>query len=209
MPGAFCLRFLFAEAWNVHSRIVCCACAAFSEKQFLDWLERVMPWTIRLGAAALALEVLHALYVYVCVCVCVNIVCVCMCVCVNSVCVCIVCVCVNIVCVNIVCVCMHRCVYVCVCAHCVCVCVHKCVFFFGGDVHVCVCACTCVCVCVCVYLCEYNYMCKCMHAWSITGWLPQYSYTTEWTGAAEDKERIQAMLPLNTTPVYHRLTIQT
>ena len=57
-----------------------CVCAAFSEKQFLDWLERVMPWTIRLGAAALALEVLQALVrcvcvrAYVCVSVCVVVV---------------------------------------------------------------------------------------------------------------------------------------
>ncbi|XP_070200054.1 lipase maturation factor 2-like isoform X2 [Littorina saxatilis] len=34
---------------------------AFSEKQYLEWLEHVMPWTIRLGAASLALEVLLAL----------------------------------------------------------------------------------------------------------------------------------------------------
>nr|KAG5699225.1 hypothetical protein BaRGS_012746 [Batillaria attramentaria] len=34
---------------------------AFSEKQFLDWLERIMPWTMRLGAASLALEIVVSL----------------------------------------------------------------------------------------------------------------------------------------------------
>ncbi|KAK7486421.1 hypothetical protein BaRGS_00022345 [Batillaria attramentaria] len=33
----------------------------FSEKQFLDWLERIMPWTMRLGAASLALEIVVSL----------------------------------------------------------------------------------------------------------------------------------------------------
>ncbi|XP_076450495.1 lipase maturation factor 2-like isoform X1 [Babylonia areolata] len=33
---------------------------AFSEKQFLEWLENVMPWTIKLGAVSLAMELLQA-----------------------------------------------------------------------------------------------------------------------------------------------------
>jgi hypothetical protein len=35
--------------------------AAFSDQQFKDWLDLVMPWTLRLGAASLALEILFAI----------------------------------------------------------------------------------------------------------------------------------------------------